>query len=126
MIQRALHTTSDFPQLSGNAVGRVLRDAYVESPSPLKSVSSEITLPDFRARGDVSLSSFSDLERVNEHGEFKRGTFTEIGEKIALETFGKIFGASRQLLVNDDLVRFSTVPQRLGQSAARFEADRLV
>lgn len=125
LITRALHSTSDFPLILGDTVGRVMRTAYAAAPSGLKAVARQITLPDFRERKRLQTSQFSTLEKVNEHGEFKRGTFEETGESIRLATFGRVFGITRQALVNDDLGAFQDIPRKLGIAAAQFEAQQL-
>ena len=87
----------------------------------------ETTAADFRAKTRLMLDSAGiGLERVNEHGEFKSGTMAEAAESYRLETFGRIFGITRQALVNDDVGAFTDLPRRLGQAAAAFEADQLV
>jgi hypothetical protein len=82
-------------------------------------------LSDFRARSVVGLSGFSALEKVNEHGEFKRGTIHDSGESIKLESFGRIFGVTRQVIVNDDLGWLTDLPKKLAVAAAQFEAQKL-
>jgi hypothetical protein len=124
-VTRGLHTTSDFPLILGDAVGRVLRAAYATAPSAIVSVARQSSAPDFRARRSLQLSSGPGLEKVSEAGEFKRGTFEEGGETYKLETFGRVFAISRQALVNDDLGAFTTVPQRLAQAAAALQAQSL-
>lgn len=94
-------------------------------PSGLKSIARQTSVRDFRTKTTARLSGFSDLERVNEHGEFKSGTFTEGSEGYKITTFGKIFGMTRQMLVNDDLGAFADVSRELGLSAARLEAEVL-
>ena len=125
VIQRALHTTSDFALALGDAVGRVLRSSYEAAPSGLRQVARQVTHTDFRARSYISTSQFSPLEKVNEAGEFARGTIEEGGESFKLDTFGKVFSISRQALVNDDLGAFADVPRKLGNAAAQFEAGQL-
>lgn len=125
VIQRALHTNSDFSLALGDAVGRVLRASYEAAPSGLRQVARQVTHTDFRARAYISTSQFSPLEKVNEAGEFARGTIEEGGESFKLDTFGKVFSISRQALVNDDLGAFADVPRRLGIAAAQFEAGQL-
>ena len=71
------------------------------------------------------MSEGSGLEKVNEAGEFKRGTFTEGKESYKLATYGKIFGITRQALVNDDLGAFADIPAQLARTAGAFEADTL-
>lgn len=119
------NTTSDFAFALSSAMGLVLRRAYDAAPGGLKAVARPISITDFRPQTHVSLSGFSALEKVNEHGEFKRGSVIDGGESVRLETFGKIFGISRQAIINDSLSAFSTMPGRLGVAAAQFEADTL-
>lgn len=120
-----LHSTSDFTVALSNAVGRVLRKNYEEAPSGLKPLARRLELADFRARTIVGLSGLSALEKVNEHGEFKRGTIKDGGESIRLETFGRMFGVTRQVLINDDLGWIADVPRKLAVAAAQFEARQL-
>lgn len=126
ILQRALHTTSDFPSLLGTAVGRVLHQAYEEAPAALKTIARLANLPDFREKSTVRLGAASSLEKVNEHGEFKYGTVQDTGNGWRLFTYGRIMGITRQALINDDLGGFSTLLMKFGQAAARREADELV
>lgn len=125
VVQRALHTTSDFSHVISGVGQTVLAGAYQSVPSGLKAVARRSTAKDFRPKTTARLSGFSDLEKVNEHGEYKRGTFTEGAESYRISTFGKVFGMTRQMIVNDDLGAFADVARELGQSAARLEADIL-
>lgn len=125
VVQRALHTSSDYSQVI-SAVGQtVLGAAYASVPSGVKVIARKSTARDFKTKTTARLSGFSDLEKVNEHGEFKRGTFSEGAEGYRISTFGKVFGMTRQMIVNDELGAFADVSRELGQSAARLEADIL-
>jgi hypothetical protein len=126
IVTRALNSTSDFAISLGDAVGRTMRQAYSEAPSGLKAVARMTTMRDFRERKRIQTSQFDRLEKVNEAGEFKRGSFKEEAEAYKLATFGKVFGITRQALVNDDVGVFNDVPRKLGIAAAAFEAQALV
>jgi hypothetical protein len=126
IIERSLNTTSDFSMIMGDTMGRFLRQSYEAAPSGILQVARQTTAPDFRKKQSLMLSGFSDLEKVNEHGEFKHGNFVEAGESYKIDTFGKIFGITRQALVNDNLGAFADATRRMGQSAARFRSDFLV
>jgi hypothetical protein len=126
IVRRALHTTGDFPQLLGDAVGRVLHAAYLESPPALKAVARQADLPDFRSKSVVRLGGSPSLNKVNEHGEFTYGTISEAANGWKLATYGRIIGLTRQALINDDLGGFATLLTRFGQAASRREADELV
>lgn len=126
IFRRALHTTSDFPALLGEAVGRVLLQAYEQSPAAIKPIARLANLPDFRQKTTVRLGPAASLEKVNEHGEFTYGTVQESSDGWRLTTWGRIIGVSRQALINDDLGGFSQLLAKFGQSAAQREAAELV
>lgn len=126
VVERALHSTSDFPIILGDSVGRTLRAAYEAAPSGLKIVGRKTTAKDFRDKHRVQLSEAPNLEKVDESGEFKSGTLAEAKESYALATYGKIVGLTRQAIVNDDLGAFSDMARRMGQAAAATEAKLLV
>jgi len=126
MITRALHTTSDFPIILGDTVGRTLRDAYQAAPSGIRRLGRQTTARDFRAINKLMLGEAPMLEKLNEHGEIKAGTMTEAKEAYKVETWARKIGITRQVLVNDDLGAFSDLARRMGQAAAETEARILV
>lgn len=125
IVERAL-STSDFPLIMGDAIGRTLREAYSAAPSGLKLVGRQTTAPDFRLKHRLQFSEAPQLEKVNEGGEFTSGSLTEAKESYALVTYGKIITLTRQMIVNDDLGAFSDLARRMGQAAAATEAQLLV
>jgi len=126
LATRALHTTSDFPLILGDAVNRTLREAYRAAPSGLRMVARQTTARDFRAKHRVQLGEAPTLEKVSESGEYTRGTMAEARETYSLDTFGRIIGISRQAIINDDLGAFANLSGRIGAAAASFEAMQLV
>jgi hypothetical protein len=76
----------------------------------------------FRGQGVYNSRGYS----VSESGEFKSGTIEEGDETFAVKTYGKIFGVTRQAIVNDDLDVFTNMFPRLGQGAASTEAKLFV
>lgn len=126
LITRALNSTSDFPALMADALNKTLRVAYEAAPSGLKKVARETSVADFRAKHRIMLDSTGfTLETTNEDGEFKRGTMIDSEATYAVSTYGKIFGITRQAMVNDDLGAFSDIARRLGIAAGQFEATFL-
>lgn len=126
LVTRALHTTSDFPIILGDTVGRVLRDAYQAAPSGIRRLGRQTTARDFRAVNKIMLGEAPLLEKLNEHGEIKAGTMAEAREAYKVETWARKIGITRQVLVNDDLGAFSDLARRMGQGAAETEARILV
>lgn len=126
IITRALHTTSDYPEILGNAVNRELRRAYNAPVSGVRQLARQTTARDFRAKTAILMGEAPKLEKTNEAGEFKSGTIGESAESYSVETFGKIFSISRQALINDDLGAFTRIPAMMGNAARAFEAQQLV
>lgn len=93
LVTRALHTTSDFPIILGDTVGRVLRDAYQAAPSGIRRLGRQTTARDFRAVNKIMLGEAPLLEKLNEHGEIKAGTMAEAREAYKVETWAAGTGA---------------------------------
>ncbi len=120
---RALHTTSDFPAILAGVTNRTLRAAYETAPRTYTAIARRTTVADFKLVHRLQLGEAPQLERVNESGEFKRGTIGEAQETYRIETFGKVIGITRQVLINDDLDAFTRVPSLFGTAAATLESD---
>lgn len=118
-----LHSTSDFPIILGNTVNRTLRAAYDEAPQTFRPLVRVTTVADFKSVTRAQLGEAPHLERVDEHGEFKRGTIGEAGESYKIATFGKVVGITRQAIVNDDLDAFARLAQMFGSQAAQLESN---
>ena len=126
IVERALHTTSDFPNLLTGTGDRALKAAYEAAPAVLKTLARKTTAVDFRTKHKLQIGEAPKLEAVNESGEYKYGTMSEGKESYKLGTFGKIIGLSRQAIVNDDLGAFVSLNTAFGQSSAEFEAQYLI
>lgn len=125
VIKRAMHTTSDFPNLLTGSGNRVLSAAYEAAPNPLKLIARQTTLPDFRAKSVLRLGEFGPLLPVTEHGEITATTRAETKEGYSLTTFARLFSISRQALINDDLGAFADWNAAMGRAAAETEAQQL-
>lgn len=126
LITRALHTTSDFPIIVGDTIGRTLRAAYSAAPVGIRRLGRQTTARDFRAVNKVMLGEAPALEKLVEQGSIRAGTMAEAREAYRVETFAKKIGITRQVLVNDDLGAFADLSRRMGQAAAETEARVLV
>ena len=118
-----MHTTADFPNVLANVANKTLRAGYQAAPQTFRPLVRVVTLPDFKLVSRVQLGEAPKLEKVNEHGEFKRGTMGDAAEKYALSTYGKVIAITRQVLINDDLDAFTRIPRSFGVAAANLESD---
>ena len=117
------HTSSDFPFILANVANKTLRDSYEMAPQTFKAFCRMTTAADFKTISRTQLGDAPSLEKVNEGGEYKRGTIGEAREQYSLETFGKVVAVSRQVIVNDDLDAFTRIPEKFGRAAADLESN---
>lgn len=117
--------TSDFPVLLENAMHKTLQTAYAVAPDTWSRFCARGSVGDFRAHNRYRVGSLSNLETVNELGEFRNKTIPD-GEKASITagTKGNIINLSRQAIINDDLAAFVGLAASLGRAARRtVEAD---
>ncbi len=125
VIARSLNTTSDFSNLLSNLMNKSLQAQYTQAPSGMKIVCRRGTVNDFKPKNILRRGEMPALEKVNEKGEFKRGSTVEAKESYSIATYGKIFGMTRQMLINDDLGTFSDIASGWGMAAVEFENSEL-
>ena len=116
-------STSDYPSIFKDVINKTLMDAYNEYPATWKPFTNITTASDFKTQYGIALSEAPDLELVNEHGEYKHGSFKENQESYRVYKYGKIIELSWEMIVNDDLRAFTRIPQLLGNAARRKESD---
>lgn len=113
------HTTSDFAVLLENTMHKTLLAAYSITPDTWSRFCAQGSVSDFRPHNRYRTGSFSRLEALTEHGEFKNKPIPDATkELISAGTKGNIIGLSRQAIINDDLSAFSRLSAMLGRAAA--------
>ena len=123
LIDRSLHTTSDFVQLMDQVVNTTIIDNYRELAPSFQEFGNRTTNSDFRKKNTIGLGDLPDLQKVNEHGEYHRGTFSESGEGYAISTYGIIIGFTRQLMINDQTGELMRLLNQTSRTVARLEGD---
>src|SRR5690606_22189443 len=129
IIERALggyQGVSDFPLALGDAVNRELLRAFETADPGVLRAGRKVSARDFRTLRRIQVDTSLALKKVNEHGEFTRGTINEAQESFSLQTYGRVFGITRQALVNDDLGAFQDLPRRMGIEARELESQTVV
>ncbi|MGI6247243.1 MAG: prohead protease/major capsid protein fusion protein [Pseudochelatococcus sp.] len=120
---RALHSTSDFPEILSAVTNKTLRQAYEAYPRTFMLFCRQVLATDFKAMHRVQLGEAPQLLEVGESGEFKRGTLGESKESYKVKTYGRVVAITRQTLINDDLDAFTRIPAMYGNSIAQLESD---
>ena len=120
---RALHSTSDFPEILSAVTNKTLRQAYETYPRTFALFCRQVLATDFKSMHRVQLGEAPQLLEVGESGEFKRGTLGESKESYKVKTYGRVVAITRQVLINDDLDAFTRIPAMYGNSIAQLESD---
>mgnify|MGYP003525175137 FL=1 len=112
--------TGDFPVLLENVMHKVLLADYAAAPDTWSQFCKVGSVSDFRPHNRYRAGSFSNLDVVNEHGEFLNKPIAD-GEKVSIvaATKGNIINITRQALINDDMGAFTDLAARLGRAARR-------
>lgn len=121
IAKRAItHSTSDFPIILGNVFNKILLAAYGIIPDTWRTFVKTGTLTDFRDSNRYRMGTFGDLALVPEGGEYQYGTIADAEKNPArLQTKGKIFSVTRQLLINDDMGALNDILTLMGRGAKR-------
>lgn len=120
---RAMMTTSDLPNILANIANKSLQAGYAAEIRTFTPFCTRRDVADFKQISSAQMGEGSNLEVVNEAGEFKRGAISDSAEKYALATYGKVFTLSRQMLINDDMSAFTRLPFMFGNAGTRLEND---
>ena len=123
VVQRAFHSTSDFPNLFANVANKTLLAAYAEEPQTWGPLARQRNLPDFKSVTDLQIAGQIVPEKILEGGEYKSGTLTEGRATWNLATYGKRIAVTRQAIINDDLDSLSRVPELLGRGCRLLESN---
>lgn len=124
ILRRAM-STSDFPALLGDTLGKAMRNG-MENEQATHRVWCAITeAADFRVQSRVILGSAPDLLGVGELGEYQNGPLQEDKSTLVPAKFGRIVSLSWESLLADNLGGFVNIGRSLGQAAMRVEADSI-
>jgi hypothetical protein len=116
------HTRSDFAALTGDVLGRMSIARYNEFPSPWRQFAKVTSnLQDFRPVKRIPLNGLEGAwPEQMEDEELEYGSLSE-GTTATLTPRKYALGVrlSFELIVNDDLDAFNSIPDRLGRGGAR-------
>jgi hypothetical protein len=121
LARMALHSTSDFPAILENVIGKALRDRYELAPRTFLELGNQSTLPDYKQVSRAQLGEAPVLAKVLAGGEYTYGTVGDAAEKYQLFKYGKIVAVNREIIINDDLDAITRVPSAMGAAAGQLE-----
>lgn len=120
---RGLQTTSDFGNVLADTANKTLRQGYESAPNTYLPFTAKKTVKDFKTISSIEVSNGGRLEKVNEHGEYRRTSLVEGVEKYKMDKFGLVIGRTWELMINDDMDAFTDLPTKLGRRAREKENE---
>jgi ATP-dependent Clp endopeptidase proteolytic subunit ClpP len=125
-LVRAALSTSDFPAILENTLGKSLRAGFATEPATFQAWTRQVLVPDFKPQSRPILGSAPNLLPVLEGAEYTFGALDEDkAVPYSVGKFGRLVRLTWEAMVNDDLGAFLRMTQALGQAAARAEGDAI-
>lgn len=113
-------TGSDFPSILANVANKSALRGWATAGATWSMWCNTGSLPDFKQATIAGLGAFPDLDQIPRSGApYQHAAMDDVHETAQLATYGKLFGISREAIINDDLNEFTRVPQAMGLAAAR-------
>lgn len=122
-IQRAFfsHTTSDLPDLLGDAIGKSLLQAYAELPAQYQAFAAQVPFSGLYDYKPVIMSGVGALSDIPEASDYPIASLSESQETISQEKGGQIVSISMEMLLKDNLDALSRLPAAQAAAARRRE-----
>ncbi len=111
--------TSDFPAIMAASASDTLEAEYRDVPTHYREWCLVGSVPDFKEAKRVEISDIGQLDEIPEFGHYPSAQFGDRKETVSIVTYGKIFGLSRQAIINDELDAFMRIPRAFARAAAR-------
>ena len=124
---RMAHTTSDFPLILENAMGKTVARRFELRQPDIVRAAHKRTQGHYHKTKTLSLSSLKRVAEVGEGGEIPYSTMDEKGEaNPVLRDFGGIFSITNKAIVNDDLGMFDNVARLMTEACITVQRNVLL
>lgn len=115
---RAAFSTNTIPGILSNVANKISMEAYRAVPSVARVIARKLSANDFKTHTGYRLTGDATFDEVGNGGEIKHGSLGESSFTYRVATFARMFGLTRQDIINDDLGKFEEVPRLLGRGSA--------
>jgi hypothetical protein len=122
LIKAAISTTS-LPNAVASSLQKIALATFIDNSKNFMAISRVVDAVSFRPGKAVRLATASKLELVGRSGEIKHGTIGEDAFDYQVGTYARMFGVTRQDLIDDNTQILSDLPLVLGNEATRTVSD---
>ena len=107
----------DISGILSNVANKGLLAGFSSVEQTWRAICAIRNVKDFKTVTSYRMTSADQYEKVGPGGEIKHGTLGEESFTNKAETYAKMFGITRQDIINDDLGALTDIPRRLGRGA---------
>lgn len=111
-------STISLPGILSNVANKSMLAAYQAVESAVGSFCADTDVADFKEVTRYRLTGNGVFEKVGPDGELKHATLSEQSFTNKVETYGRMFALTRQMIINDDLGAFLQIPRIIGRMSA--------
>ena len=112
-------STISLPGILSRVANKAMLQSYNTGMGVARQFCAETDTTDFKQFDRYRMTEAGDFEELGATGEIKNSTLTEETLSNQVKTYGRMFGITRQMLINDDLGAMLAIPSLLGKMAAR-------
>lgn len=114
---KAAFSTMSVPGILGSTANRMLLDSYMQTEQAWREFCSIATVRNFLQHTRYRLTATTEFQQVAKDGELQHAQVDEQTYTQQADTFGILFGITRQDIINDDMGAFTQTPRLLGRGA---------
>jgi hypothetical protein len=122
-VIKAGFSTTSLPGILSNIGHKVMLQAYTDVPARADLLCRPLTASDFKTHTGYRLSGDMKFKELSPDGEITHGKLSESSYTYAVKTYGRMFGLTRAMQINDDLGAFAEVPRMIGRGAALMKEE---
>ena len=111
-------STMSLPGILSNVANKFLKEGFYNVENAWESISSSRSVRDFKEVSSYRLTGGMEFEKLAPGGEIKHGQVDEEKYTNKVDSYGRMFGITREDIINDDLDSLSAVPRRIGRGGA--------
>lgn len=120
---RGQNTVSAFPLLLAEVLNTSIRIGYDEHPRTFEKWTKRASARDFRTKYNLTMGEADDLVQLAEKQEIPTSTMDESREGYKIESYGRIFGLTFKLMVQDYLDGLTQIPRKFGAAGVRKQRE---
>lgn len=110
-------STVSLPGILSNIANKSLLDAYTARESTLMRIATKTSHGDFKGMMEYRLDAAGRMKKVGQDGKIESISLQESRYFNQLETYAALLSLTRQMIIDDDLNAFTSIPREFGQLA---------